>query len=279
MQLETQDMEQLKNQPVEPKRSSGPADGHVKTSFDEIFAGIASSSTLKQIWRGVYADDYPEEASPFSFVTSPELRLIAEALAVGAGQRFADIACGQGGPGLWVAQETGASLIGVDSSRSAVEFAADSARSRGLGGQTTFILADAAATGLPGASLDGAMSTDALQLMPDPGAVIMEVARVVKSGAVFAFTTWLSLKPVKGLAYVSDYRPLLEEAGFAVELYREPVGWERRERAVFAQILDSADSLKAEVGEAVAAMLLKEAARATDIYPLIRRINVVARKD
>lgn len=271
-------MGQQKNQPMEPQPSCGPADERAVTDFDEIFAKIGSSNTLKQIWRGVYADDYPEEASPFSFVTSTELRLIAEALGVGARERFADIACGQGGPGLWVAQETGASLIGVDSSRSAIEFAVTSARRRGVERRATFILADAAATGLPGGSLDGAMSTDALQLMPDPGAVIREAARVVKSGAVFAFTTWLSLGPVKGLANIPDYRPLLEEAGFAVELHREPVDWERRERAVFARILESADSLKAEVGGAVAAILLAEAARVPDIFPLTRRINVVARK-
>jgi 2-polyprenyl-3-methyl-5-hydroxy-6-metoxy-1,4-benzoquinol methylase len=148
-------MGQHKNQPVEHKLSGGSADERAGTSFDEIFARIASSGTLKQIWRGAYADDYPEEANPFSFVTSPELRLIAEALAVGAGQRFADVACGQGGPGMWVAQESGASLIGVDSSRSAIEFTADSARRRGLEGQTTFVLADAAATGLQDVSLDG----------------------------------------------------------------------------------------------------------------------------
>lgn len=272
-------MSQHQKRPVESKPPGGSADEHAKTSFDEIFARIAASITLKQIWRDVYADDYPEEASPFSFVTSPELRLIAEALAVGAGQRFADVGCGQGGPGMWVAQETGASLIGVDSSRAAIASAAGSAHLRGLGDQTTFILADAAKTGLPDVSLDGAMSTDALQLMPDPGAVISEVARVIKPGAVFAFTTWLSLKPVKGLAYVPDYRPLLEEAGFVVELYSEPVGWESRERAVFAQILERADSLKTEVGETVAAMLLKEAARASELFPLIRRVNVVARKD
>ena len=271
-------MEQSHSQHVEPKLSGEPADGHVRTSFDEIFAKIASSDTLKQIWRGVYADDYPEEASPFSFLTLTELRLIAGAMGVGAGQSFLDIACGQGGPGLWVAQETGASLIGVDSSRAAIESASAAARRRGLEGRATFVLADAAATGLPGARLDGAMGTDALQLMPDPGAVIKEVARVVRPGAVFAFTTWLSSEPVKGLANVPDYRPLLEEAGFTVERYSEPAGWERRERAVFARILESADALKAEVGERVAAMLLEEAARMPDIYPSIRRINVVARK-
>lgn len=271
-------MEQQKNQPVESKPSGGSAGERAGTSFDEIFAKIGASSTLKKIWQGVYADDYPEEASPFSFVTATELRLIAEALGVGAGQCFVDIACGQGGPGLCVARETGASLIGVDSSRSAVEFAADSACRRDMEGRTTFVLADAAATGLPGGSLDGAMSTDALQLMSDPGALIKEVARVVKPGAVFAFTTWLALKPVKGVAYVPVYRPLLAEASFAVEQCREPVDWERRERAVFARVRDSVDSLKAEVGEAVAAMLLEEAALMPDIFPSVRRINVVARK-
>lgn len=266
------------DQPVEPWLSRESADEHSGTSFDKIFAKIAASGTLRQIWRGVYADDYPEEASPFSFVTLPELRLIAGALGVDARQRFADIACGQGGPGLWVAQETEASLVGVDSSRSAIEFAAASARRRGMEGRTTFVLADAVATGLPDASLDGAISIDALQLMPDPRAAIAEVARIVKSGAVFSFTTWLALKPVKGLAHVPDYRPLLEETGFAMESCEEPVDWEERERKVFAQILGSADLLKAEVGEPVAALILKEAASMPDIFPSIRRINVVARK-
>jgi hypothetical protein len=39
------------------------------------------------------------------------------------GRRRADIACGQGGPSLFVARETGAAVVGIDSSRIAVQFA------------------------------------------------------------------------------------------------------------------------------------------------------------
>jgi ubiquinone/menaquinone biosynthesis C-methylase UbiE len=44
-----------------------------------------------------------------------------------------------------------------------------------------FIVADAAATGLREASMDGAISIDAIQLMSDQSAVLAEIGRIVKS--------------------------------------------------------------------------------------------------
>src|SRR5215472_12692922 len=84
--------------------------------FDAIFAGIAESETLSAIWREVYREDYPRDATPFSFVTIPELRWLATALNVDKGRSLVDLACGRGGPGLWVAKEVGAALIGIDAS-------------------------------------------------------------------------------------------------------------------------------------------------------------------
>jgi hypothetical protein len=51
----------------------GPPDRRHRHSFDEIFARIAQSNILATIWREVYGEDYPQDASPFSFVTTPEL--------------------------------------------------------------------------------------------------------------------------------------------------------------------------------------------------------------
>lgn len=133
-------------------------------------------------------------------------------------------------------------MVGVDFSPVAVEFATASARRLGLESRARFVLADAMATGLPAASLDGAMSTDAIQLMPSPVAVIAEAARILKPGAVFAFTTWCFLKGLKGHAAITDYRPVLKEAGFTVETYDEPADWRRRQRAVFEQIQKRTDA-------------------------------------
>jgi SAM-dependent methyltransferase len=255
------------------------SDKHKRARFDEIFSRVAQSDVLARLWRDVYRDDYPKGASPFSFITTRELLTLSGTLGVTEGGRFADIACGQGGPSLFVARETGAAVVGIDSSRIAVHCAASVARKRGFAGRATFIVADAAATSLREASMDGAISIDALQLISDRSAVLTEVGRIVMPGGRFAFTTWVSRQAGTGPAFPVDYQPLLETAGFTLEWCHEPPDWEQRETAVFARIRESSDRLEAELGRSVATMLVTEAAKMPDAYPLIRRVNIVARRD
>jgi hypothetical protein len=47
---------------------------------------------------------------------------------------------------------------------------------------------------------------------------------------------------------------------------------------VFARIRESAARLRAELGETVARMLAVEAERMPEVYPLIRRVMIVASK-
>jgi SAM-dependent methyltransferase len=244
--------------------------------FDAIFARIAESETLSAIWREVYREDYPRDATPFSFVTIPELRWLATALNVDRGRSLVDLACGRGGPGLWVAKEAGAALIGIDAS--VVAIAAASATARHASSAAAFVVADAAATGLRAGSVDAVMSVDALQLMPHRAAVLDEVARVLKSRGRFAFTTWLSRGGGAAPPFPADYQPLLSAAGFVVEACHEPVDWRRRELAVFAGIRENAVRLRAELGEEVSSMFLAEAEKMPDAYHLIRRVNVMAMK-
>jgi SAM-dependent methyltransferase len=254
------------------------ADTNSRARFDAIFAQVARSRTLSDIWREVYGQEYPQDASPFSFVTVEELRWLAVALHVSGGQRFVDLACGRGGPSLWVARETGATVIGIDSSFVAIEGATITARARGVSPTAAFVAADARATGLRSESVDAVMSIDALQLMNDRPLVMVEVARVLKPGGRFAFTTWLARREGAGPPFPVDYRPLLEAAGMVLDACREPPNWEPRESAVFARIRERAEALRAELGDTVATMLASEAAKMPDAYPLIRRVNVVARK-
>jgi len=55
-----------------------------------------------------------------SFLTFQDLRNLAAELKLSPGASLADVACGMGGPGLWIAKETGANLRGVDFSQVAV---------------------------------------------------------------------------------------------------------------------------------------------------------------
>src|SRR5438876_11841370 len=86
----------------------------VSERFTRAFAAAAGNEVRRRVRREVYGDEYPEEADPNSFVTLTDLRRIARELRVASGETFVDIGCGRGGPGMWVARETAASLVGSD---------------------------------------------------------------------------------------------------------------------------------------------------------------------
>ena len=202
---------------------------------------------------------------------------MANQLNIGPAHRFLDLACGQGGPGFFVARETGASMVGLDSSGMAIVGAIAEAGRRRIGQRTRFLVADAAAA-LAASSVDAVMSIDALQLMPDRAAVLANVERMLKPGGRFAFTTWVARTQGEGPPFPVDYSPLLTAAGLVSVVTREPPQWEERESAVFALIRQNGPRLREEVGDSVATLLLSEAEKMPGAYPYIRRVNIVARK-
>lgn len=251
-------------------------------TFDAIFTGVASSQTLMALVREVYGSEYPEDAEPFSFVTVSDLRRIADALAVGAGQTVLDLCCGRGGPGLCVAQATGASLIGIDWSPVGVAHAKQAASRMGLTDRARFEVADAGATGLPNESCDAAMSIDALQLVPDRTGAISEVARVLRRGARFAFTTW-EVDPQAPddpaqKRLVRDHAPILEAAGLQVESRAPTPGSRQYEQRFFEGILAHRDQLTAEMGPTVADEMCDEANTVLPRLGAARRVLIVARR-
>lgn len=238
------------------------------------YEGAAKSQTIRHIFRDVYGGDWPEEADPNSFVTLTDLTCFARYLAIGHGQTLIDLGCGRGGPGLWVSPETGANLIGIDISSVAVEHAAQRVSDFGLNNRASFHVADFCATGLADASCDGAMSVDSLNFILDETAAVKEVARILRPGAQFVFTAWEIDNPLM----VKEYRSVLRDAGFAVDVYNETPDWERRQRAVYEKILAVKDTLIREMGRASTKPWIREAQRTLPRFGRLRRILVVARK-
>jgi ubiquinone/menaquinone biosynthesis C-methylase UbiE len=242
------------------------------------------SPTRQRIRREVYGDDYPVEADPRSFVTLTELRAIARDLGVGPGHTIVDLGCGQGGPSLWVARETGAELVGVDLASVGIERAEERAAQVGLGGRAQFLVGDITATGLPESSFDGAMSIDVLWAVPDKLAALKEAARILKPGARLAFTNWDRDRTPPGyLPPLADHRPLLEQAGFEIETYQAQPDAETKRRAVYETIVAAEQDLMQEMGNEAAARLMFEAkgtlglTDGVDYLAHSRRIYVVAR--
>lgn len=248
--------------------------------FDPVFDTTAKSATYRRLAREASGDDFPEGADPFSFTTRSELNLIAGLLEIGGGMTLVDIACGQGGPGLWVARTAGAHLIGVDFSSVGVTQARNRAAEMGLANHASFVVADAAATGLPTSYADAGMSIDALQFMPDKTAVLAEVRRILRPNARFALTTWESSESDPNAPENPNDRPLrtlLEEAGFSIERYEATPAWRRFAKALYEGWLREKEPLVAEMGAESYASLEEEA---TDLLPKLdeqERVLIVSR--
>jgi SAM-dependent methyltransferase len=256
---------------------------HPDTPVDRyaaIYDGFAQSPTLRRIWATTYREDYPADAEPYGFVTLTDLRRIAEALALGPHDTFADVGCGRGGPGLWIARQTGASFIGIDASPAAIRHATVRAREWGLHDRVRFHVGEFARTRLADGRLAGVMSTDALLFAPDLPAACQEMARIIRAGGCFVFTSFELFKASIHfqLAPIPDYRPLLAGAGFTVEQYEETPDWERRMRLVFAGIVAEAANLRREVGDVGAASFQQLATNRPKELADARRVLVVARR-
>jgi SAM-dependent methyltransferase len=255
----------------------------VAAGYDAVYAGAARSPTLARIWRqAASGDDYPAEFGNISFVTRAELARIADQSGLARGDHLVDLACGAGGPGLWVARQQGARLTGVDLSAAGVEAAGERARAVGLADRATFRVGSFAATGLGSGSADGAMTVDALQYAPGKAAALAEVARILRPGGRFVFTAFevdperVAGAPVLGDDPVADYRPGLEAAGFTVESYDETPGWWPTMQAAYRAVLDAADALGQEMGPVAVAALAMEMTSTLELEPYRRRVLAVA---
>ncbi len=194
----------------------GPPQVGARERFDAIYSVVSGSATYWNIQRDVYGPQYAEEAAPYSFVTLVDLERIATAIGVLPGQTLVDIGCGQGGPGMWVARTTGAQLTGIDISPIAVAQAAGRAMAFGLEGRARFQTGEFAATGMPDAAFDAAISVDVLWVAPDKPAALREVARILRPGGTFVFTSWDFATSPPDEPQPSHHEPLLREAGFAI---------------------------------------------------------------
>src|SRR5262252_4047695 len=99
--------------------------------FNAVFATPASAVT-QRVWREVYGAEYPEGVEPYSYVSRSELTRFCREIGINGTGHLLDIGCGRGGPGLWVAANTGARLTGIDIAATALEAAEQRAHSLGL---------------------------------------------------------------------------------------------------------------------------------------------------
>ena len=254
-------------------------------SWDAFYTEPRVAEFRRRLYLEAFGDEYPIDEATDGYITRTELRQMADALQVGPGHKIADLGCGRGAPGQWLARITGADLIGIDFSEVALEQARARARQLGIADLVSYKAASFDATGLDTASLDGAMSIDVIWAIPDKQAGIAEAARILKPGARFVFTDWeRDLSPPGYPAPVNDYRPLLEAAGFDIELRQLRPDADVMRRTFYEKMLHHQAGLLQVLDEKTAESNLREAKvwlgllDGIDYMTHSRRVLVAARK-
>ena len=243
--------------------------------FESTYAS-AASPTEERVWREVFGDEYPEGVDPYSFVSRTELARFAEEVRVGPGEVLADLGCGRGGAGLWVAAATGADLIGIDIAEAAL--VAARARAAAMGrANAKYQRGEFESTGLDDESVDAAMSVDALLFTPSKAAALVELRRILRPGGRLVLTSWdYHSQPVGRPPQVPDHRPLAEAAGLRVLAYDATDDWRERGGRVGQGLLDAVEELAAESGEPVDDVRASIVAMNATLDTMSRRFFLVA---
>jgi ubiquinone/menaquinone biosynthesis C-methylase UbiE len=252
-------------------------------TWDAFYTEAKVAEFRRRIYLEAFGDEYPADEATDGYITRRELQELVEALKVGPGKRIADLGCGRGGPGQWIAVSTGAALVGIDFSAVALEQA--NARARRFGNNCSYRSGSFDATGLDTASFDGAFSIDVIWAIPDKRAGLTEAARILRPQARFVFTDWeRDLSPPGYPAPVNDYRPLLAGVGFEIERHQYSEHADSLRRVFYQQMLERQDELKRDLDAKTAESNLREARAwlglldGVDYTQHSRRVLIAARK-
>jgi ubiquinone/menaquinone biosynthesis C-methylase UbiE len=196
---------------------------------------------------------------------------------MGPGAVFGDLACGRGGPGLWLARATSASLIGVDWSEVAIAEATARAGEFVSADRAQFVVGYLDASGLVDQSLHGAVCIDALFFAPDRIAALREVGRVLRPGGRFLFTAHETVEPTRP-ADVLDWSDLVQAADLEVVSKEMIPGCVERTQRLYHLWLEHLDELRRELGDVVAGQLATEATTVGPTLASRRPLLVTARR-
>ncbi|MPY53857.1 class I SAM-dependent methyltransferase [Streptomyces sp. K1PN6] len=171
------------------------------------------------------------------------------------GQALADIGCGTGGVGLWLARALAVRLVGIDISSTAVELATARRSHFVPPERAQFRVRTMEATSLPDSCAHGAVCVDAMSNAADRAAVLGEMHRILAPDARLALT--------RAVRREADqvWREQAEDAGSEVEHVDERPGepemWRRLYRLWIAREAD----LRRQLGDVQAENMLGEAQR------------------
>jgi cyclopropane fatty-acyl-phospholipid synthase-like methyltransferase len=141
-------------------------------------------SALAQVLNAVFGNGWIGQQR---FTTTSEIDLLHATLQVGSGAHVLDIGSGTGGPAIYLAQQTGCRVTGIDAMPA--QHAQAAAAAAELTDQVQFIAGDLFTARFPESAFDAIVSRDALVTFDDKERLFRVCWRLLRSGGRMACTT------------------------------------------------------------------------------------------
>jgi SAM-dependent methyltransferase len=240
--------------------------------FDQWYADIAESAGRDALVARAFG--LPAHLRSTSLVTWQGIADVTDRLRLPHDGLLLDIACGRAGCGIEIAHRTGARLIGVDFSATALRQARAVAADRLPLGRAEFRVGTLLGTGLVGGAADALMCLDALQFAEPPLAALHEFRRLLKPGGRLALTCWEAVDRDDPLVapriLAVDLLRDLTAAGFAEVLVVERDDWRLAERTLWEAVAVQTDP------DPAMRSLQEEGRRALETFGSLRRVLATA---
>lgn len=149
--------------------------------------GMSTAPTIEQIKQNMRSTWMAGDFGVVAKTISGGAEAFIQRLAIPAGSRVLDVACGTGNTAIPLAR-SGCIVTGVDISTNLLEQARARAAAEGL--NITFDEGDAEALPYPDASFDAVTTMFGAMFAPRPELVASEAARVLKPGGLLAMANW-----------------------------------------------------------------------------------------
>lgn len=152
--------------------------------YDQAY-GQFTSDLLAEIRRETFGQDLGQN----SWLTAEELDRFLGWLNLTPESRVLELACGAGGPTMYLAERAGCHVVGLDNHEKGIAIANQLAAERGLSSRLQFRCGDAGQP-LPfaDAAFDALLCIDSINHLPGRCSVFRECFRVLKPGGRFVFT-------------------------------------------------------------------------------------------
>jgi SAM-dependent methyltransferase len=166
-----------------PDEGTPPASAKVDL-FDSTYANF-EAEVLARIRRKAFGEDFGQN----SWTTADEYRRWIAELRLDSGSRVLEVACGAGGPALFLAREAGCRVVGVDINAHGVATANARAHDSGIGDRVSFSVTNAdEPLAFPDETFDAVLCVDSAIHFPHRLRVLEEWRRVLRPAGRAVFT-------------------------------------------------------------------------------------------